>query len=163
MHQRRSRCQEEVTAASRHECGHSRSKSVLTHFPSIIPVLCLRVCVCVCLVGTLKLFRGSEGRETEVDFCCDGISLCQAKWALIGGVFAPTHGGFSTHSCAQSPRCHLLSSKWASSWYQQASYLRFSCSPSLSFLLLLSPLSFSPPLFAQGFRVLTGTCNTDSD
>ena len=144
-------------SATARACRHSRSESVLTHFLSIIPVLCLCVCVgvWVCVWRVHWSHSGGDGgRETEVDFCCDGISRSQAKWALIGGVFVPTQLGFSTdtHTRTHShPSVGLLWSKLDSSWYQQAFYLPHSFPqplpvfhPSSSFLTFFSSLGLFP-------------------
>lgn len=103
----------------------------------------------------LKPFRGDEGRKTEVNFSCDGISLCQAKWALIGGMYGPAHVGFSTrthtYTLTQSPHCHLLSSELSTELLISASRV------------LTTFLSFFAPVCVSPLAVLTGSHTSESD
>lgn len=126
---------EEVTA-SRHKIWIG-SDPFSCHYPGCLSVSC---CVCVCVCWVLEPFRGDGGRKTEVNFSCNGISLCQAKWALIGGTYGPAQVGFSTrthtHTLTQSPHCHLLSSELSTK-------LLISAFPALATFLFCACVCFS--------------------
>lgn len=61
----------------------------------------------MCVLGAVKPLKG----RYRDGFFVVRVLACQAKWALIGGVFGPTQLGFSTHPHTHGQRVGMMEGK----------------------------------------------------
>lgn len=77
--------------------------------------------MCVCWGGTEAIQGEMEGvRQTGIFVVM--VLACQAKWALIGGVFGPTQPGFSTHTERETDKGL---ERWLGKWVRTDSALEW--------------------------------------